>query len=181
MIRKSLALILVLLLLTAPAGFSQMQSAMLLLNPNLAQIHSPEELSKFMRKNFKFVEDQDNFGKVDHWQSAVEMLNLKKGDCEDFALFADAALKELGYESQIISMYGKNRFAHTVAVFKQDGKYRVFNDGKLYKYDTDKIEEALSKIHSEWTWAALTERRNDRGWINEIFYNPGFQPQRKLI
>ena len=134
-----------------------------------------------MRKQFKFVEDADNFGKVDYWQTPEEMLNLKKGDCEDFALFADAALKELGFESYVVSIYGKNQFAHTVAVFKQDGKYRVFNDGKLYKYDTNNIEEVLSKIHSEWTWAAFTERRNDRGWINGIFYNPDFQPQRKLI
>lgn len=181
MIRKSLASILVLLLLTAPSGFSQMQALTLLLNPTLNQIHSPKDLSKFMRKNFKFVEDAANFGKVDYWQSPEEMLSLKKGDCEDFALFADAALKELGFESHVVSIYGKNQFAHTVTVFKQDGKYRAFNDGKLYKYDTDKIEDVLSKIHSEWIWAAFTERKNDRGWIGGIFYNPDFQPRKNLI
>jgi len=175
MIRKSLALILAVILI-CPAGYSQMQA--LLLNPSLVKIHSPEDLSKYMRKNFKFVEDDKNFGKTDYWQSPQEMLDLKKGDCEDFALFADAALKELGFESYVISIYGKNRFAHTVTVFKQDGKYRVLNDGKLYKYDTDKIDEVLTKIESQWIWAAFTERKKDRGWINGIFYNSDFQPRK---
>ena len=181
MIRKLLVINFVIALLVCPNGFSQMQTTTFRLDSKLPNIHTPEDLSKYMRKNFKFVEDQENFGMIDFWQSPEKMLALKKGDCEDFALFADAAMKELGFESQVISIYGKNQFAHTVTVFKQDGKYRVFNDGKLYKYDTDKIEDVLSKIEATWIWAAFTERKNDRGWINGIFYNPDFQPQRTLI
>lgn len=169
------------MLVAETAALSQIQSLSVMnLSPILEKIDSPKKLSKFMTKNFKFVEDQDNFGKVDYWQSPAEMLASKKGDCEDYALFADAALTDLGYESQVVSIYGTNGFAHTVAVYKQEGKYRVFNDGRLYKYDTDSLEEALSKIYREWQWAALTERRNDRGWMNEIFYNPAFQPQNKI-
>lgn len=161
-----------------------MQTASMMLlhsSPSLEKIRSPKDLSKYMRKNFKFVEDADNFNKVDYWQSPKEMLENKKGDCEDFAVFAHEALTELGIESQMVSMYGKNRFAHTVTVFKQDGKYSVFNDGRLYNYDTDKIEEVLTRIEATWIWAAYTERKNDRGWMNGIFYNPAFQPQKNII
>jgi hypothetical protein len=108
------------------------------------------------------------------------MLARKKGDCEDFALFANAALNDLGFESHVVSIYGKNGYAHTVTVYKQDGKYRVFNDGRLYKFDTETVPDALSKINSQWQWAAYTERKNERGWMNEIFYNPVFQPQNKI-
>lgn len=180
MVRKSLAFILV-FVLTTPHAFSQMQASALLNNTALLTIHSPKDLSKYMRKNFKFVEDNQNFGKVDYWQTPEEMLQGKKGDCEDFALFADAALKELGFESWVVSLYGKNNFAHTVTVFKQNGKYRVFNDGKLRKYDTEKIEDALSRVEKKWTWAAFTERKSDRGWIKGIFYNPEFQPRKDSI
>lgn len=165
----------------APA-FGQVQNlALLRLSPLLEKIDSPKNLSKFMRKNFKFVEDRDNFGKVDYWQSPEEMLQLKKGDCEDFALFADAALKELGFESEVVSIYGPNQFAHTVTAFKQDGKWRVFNDGKLYKYDTDTIEASISKINAQWSWAAFTEKRQNRGWLKKIFYNPSHLPRSSTI
>ena len=181
MIRKLLATWLVLAVALGTPSFAQVQPIHLLQLGPLEQIHSPKDLSKFMRKNFRFIPDDKNFGKTDYWQSPQEMLNLKKGDCEDFALFADAALKELGFESYVVSMYGKNKFAHTVTVFKQDGKFRVFNDGKIYKYDTDKIEDALSKINPEWIWAAFTERKNNLGWMNKIFYNPSFNPEKNLI
>ncbi len=181
MLRKLCAGFLIVITVVQLQAFAQVQSiGVLALSPILEKIQTPKQLSKFMSKNFKFVEDPDNFNKIDYWQSPEEMLANKKGDCEDFALFAAAALKDLGYESQVVSMYGTNGFAHTVAVYKEEGKYRVFNDGKLYKYDTETIEEALSEIYGEWQWAALTERKNDRGQMNEIFYNPAFQPQSKI-
>jgi len=182
MIRKSITIAVVLVMVFCANSFSEIPGAMMLLHssPSLRDIHTPKDLSKFMNKNFKFVEDRDNFNNVEYWQSPEEMLKNKRGDCEDFAIFTQAILKELGIESQVVSIYGKNRFAHTVAVFKQDGKYRVFNDGRLYRYDTDKIEEVLTKISETWIWAAYTERKNNRGWMNGIFYNPAFQPQSKI-
>lgn len=181
MIRKLGATILAVMLATQTPVWAQAQNLMVLsLSPSLEKVQTPKDLSKFMTKKFKFVEDADNFHKTDYWQSPAEMLQNKKGDCEDFALFADSALKDLGYQSQVVSIYGKNGFAHTITVYLENGKYRVFNDGKLYKYDTDTIEESLTKIYREWQWAAFTERKNNRGWMNEIFYNPAFQPQSKI-
>lgn len=181
MFRKLCSGLIILTIAVQSPAWSQAQNlAILRLSPILEGIDSPKNLSKFMRKNFKFVEDRDNFGKVDYWQRPEEMLANKKGDCEDYALFADAALKELGFESEVVSIYGTNQFAHTVTAFKQDGKWRIFNDGKLYKYDTATLEESISKVYTEWTWAALTERQNDRGRMNKIFYNPAFRPQSKI-
>jgi len=178
MFRKLIAVIVVVAVMAqAPISAQVPSPALLHLSPVLEKISTPKDLSKFMRKNFKFVEDRENFGKIDHWQSPEEMLALRKGDCEDYALFADAALKELGYESQVVSIYGDNQFAHTVTAFKQDGKWRIFNDGKLYKFDTDTIEESISKVYAQWGWAAFTEKRKNRGWLKKIFYNPSYQPR----
>jgi hypothetical protein len=182
MFRKLCAGLIILTIAVQSPAWSQAQNlAILRLSPVLEGIDSPKNLSKFMRKNFKFVEDRDNFGKVDYWQSPEQMLQLKKGDCEDFALFADAILKELGFESEVISIYGTNQYAHTVAAFKQDGKWRIFNDGKLYKYDTDTLEESVSKVYAEWTWAAFTEKKKSRGWLKKIFYNPSHQSRLSVI
>jgi len=181
MLRKLCAGILVAVIAVQPIAFAQVQNLMLLkLSPMLEKIDSPKELSKFMSKNFKFVEDADNFGKIDYWQSPEEMLANKKGDCEDFALFTHAVLTELGYESQVVSIYGKNGYAHTIAVYEDEKGYRVFNDGKLEKYSGATIEEALTKVNRDWQWAAFTERKNERGQMKEIFYNPASQPQSKI-
>ena len=44
---------------------------------------------------FRYIEDQDNFGKSDHWATPGEFF-AKGGDCEDFAIAKYAMLKQLG-------------------------------------------------------------------------------------
>ena len=140
-----------------------------------SEINNPKDLVKFMKKNFTFTEDPDLFGQVDYWQSPEEFLKKRAGDCEDYALFSQHMLKQLGLESHVISFYGKNGFAHTITVFKDKGVYNVINEDRLYKYKAKSLEEALSRVNPYWTWGAFAEIRGKRGWMLRLILNPAFQ------
>lgn len=138
----------------------------------LEKLRSPEAISGFMLQNFKFVKDDDQFQKQDYWQSTEEFWKNRAGDCEDFALFAQAALKRVGIETRVVSLYAPGGYAHTVAIFRQNGTYHVMNDGRLYRYDALTIEEALTRVRADWTWASQAELRNSRGWSLLEIRNP---------
>lgn len=130
--------------------------------PKLA---SPDELSKWLKKNIRFQEDRFLFGKEDYWQSPEEFFKHKSGDCEDYAIFAQTILKSQGIESYVVSFYGPNAYAHTVLIYQDEEGYSVLNQDKLKRYRAPTIEEALSKIYPRWTWGGIAETRNNRGWL----------------
>lgn len=141
------------------------QTGSFYLNSLASELSSPKEIAKFMKKNFKFIPDQKLFGKVDHWQTPEEFLNLKKGDCEDYALFSKRLLELKGIEAYVVSIYGRGGYAHTITVYKQNGHYNVINEDRHYKYQKKTIEEALSKVRGDWIWAGIAKQRGTRGWM----------------
>lgn len=136
------------------------------------EIKTPEELSKFLKKKFKFVLDEKHFDSVDYWQSPEEFWQRKKGDCEDYALFSKAILEKLGYEANIISLYGGNGYAHTVTIFKTAEGWNVMNEDRLYRYKTSTLEEAVTRIFPDWTWASIAKLQGTRGWLVRELHNP---------
>lgn len=133
---------------------------------------SPKAISKFIKTNFEFVEDRQLFGQVDYWQSPKEFWERKAGDCEDFALLAESLLKSIGYEAHTVSIYGPDGYAHTVAIFKDANRYHVMNEGRLYRFRAKSLPQAISRIHHNWTWAAIAEQKGTRGWLKEKIINP---------
>lgn len=136
---------------------------------------SPKEFSKFLKKNFEFVEDQKLFGVEDYWQSPEEFLKRRKGDCEDYALFTDYILKSQGVESWVISFYDASGYGHTVTFFRSGEKFNVINEDRLYNYQTKTLAEGLTKIHPTWTWAAFAKEVNNRGIAIKTFQNSDFK------
>lgn len=135
-------------------------------------ILGPQDLVRFLKKNFKFIEDEKLFGVHDYWQTPEEFLGRRTGDCEDYALFAKFVLQSLGYEAEVVSFYGPDNYAHTIAVYKENGRFNVINEDRLYRYQSRTIEEALSKVHPLWAWGAIAEQRGTRGWIKRQLLNP---------
>lgn len=130
------------------------------------QAPTPHDLGKFLKDHFKFVEDEKQFGQADYWQTPEEFLQTQAGDCEDFALLSQQILQRLGKQAFVLNIYGRSGYAHTVTVFKDEaGLYNVVNEDRFLEYRAGSIEEAISQIHSEWTWAAIAELRNSRGWM----------------
>jgi len=50
-----------------------------------------------------YATDPELFHERDHWQHPSEFEKLRRGDCEDFAVWAWRKLIELGYEAELIA------------------------------------------------------------------------------
>ena len=142
------------------------------LDPVFSGLKTPQSVAHFLKGNFGFVEDAKLFGTLDHWQSPEEFWQRKQGDCEDYALFAAEALRRQGLEVYVISFYGTEGYAHTIAVFRRGGTFNVIDEDRLDEFRAKTLEEALTRVHPGWTWAAFAERRGPRGWPLARFQNP---------
>lgn len=165
-----------LLALTIPPitayGEDALLSQSLSLTQALDQIRTPDAIIRFMKQEFKFVEDRQLFESVDYWQRPEELWQRKAGDCEDYALFAQHALRRLKIEAYVVSFYGRDGYAHTVTVFRDQGLYNVINGDRLYRYRTESVESALTRIYPTWTWGAVAEEKDSRGSMIMEIRNP---------
>lgn len=71
----------------------------------ITQLDTPEKVNEFCQKNQKYGSDiLDGHNGTDFMESPLEFYLSGKGDCEDYANFADYALKKHGYESCMITL-----------------------------------------------------------------------------
>ena len=76
-----------------------------------------------------YASDQSLFGKGDHWQHPTTFERLRRGDCEDHALWAWRKLRELGIDADFVvgrQLYDDpeipaTRGGHAWVVFRRDG------------------------------------------------------------
>jgi hypothetical protein len=77
----------------------------------------------------EYVPDQEQFKVRDHWQHPSDFEETRKGDCEDFALWAWRKLVELGHDAEF--MVGKwihdgRAGTHAWVFLRLEGKEYVF-------------------------------------------------------
>jgi hypothetical protein len=71
----------------------------------------------------KYVSDQEQFGERDYWQPPEQFEENKKGDCEDFALWAWRQLLHLNYPARFaLGSAGRYGEGHAWVTFQKDGK-----------------------------------------------------------
>ena len=81
-----------------------------------------EEVRQFLRI-CQPVSDQELFGKRDYWQPPEEFEKLRKGDCDDFAIWTWRQLLEMGYESRVVfGRSGRYGSGHAWVTFEDHGK-----------------------------------------------------------
>ncbi len=132
---------------------------------NIAQkIQTPRSLEKFMKKDLRYVSDRTQFGKDEHWQTPEEMLSNKKGDCEDYALFAQEILKRMGYRTLILSVYW-NRDAHTVVAFESEGRWNLFNLSELREIKADSLQMLANAVERDWSYLGIMRQEGAGGII----------------
>ena len=84
------------------------------------------ELRHFL-SGCKYVSDQEQFGEKDYWQPPEQFEASKKGDCEDFALWAWRQLLHLGYPARFaVGWAGRYGEGHAWVTFQKDGKTYLF-------------------------------------------------------
>jgi len=62
-------------------------------------VHSIDDIVTWLL-DCEYVSDTDLFDKEDHWQHPSVFEQLRRGDCEDFALWTWRKLVEIGYEAE---------------------------------------------------------------------------------
>ena len=132
---------------------------------------TPEQLALFLHKNVFFQEDVRLFGLADYWQDPEEFLDRRKGDCEDYALLAQAVLLHQGQEAFVFSLYGEQGYAHTVCVFVEKGCYNVINQDRVIRYHAKSLEDLATYLYPQWNWGAVAERVGHRGRAIREIYN----------
>lgn len=71
----------------------------------------------------RYVSDQEQFGRKDYWQPPEQFEESRKGDCEDFALWAWRQLLQMNYDARFVGgIAGRYREGHAWVTFKRDGK-----------------------------------------------------------
>jgi len=135
-----------------------------------SNLTSPEQIARYIFRNFVYETDQAQFGSEEHWQAPEELMANRKGDCEDFALFASEILKANGISSFLLNVYGK-KFAHTLCVFKENGKFNVIDGKEVKRYNASSLDELFEKIYPHWNSASLVgfSSESNRGRVLKTF------------
>lgn len=93
----------------------------------------------------EYVSDSEQFGKRDHWQHPVDFEKTRRGDCEDFALWAWRKLVDLGQDAEF--MVGKwihdgRVGTHAWVFLRHEGEEFVFES-------TGRTPERIVKLHQD--------------------------------
>ena len=155
-----LAGIMVVCLAGTSPGNAQIFEPQISLRDLAPSLSTPELIAHFMWQHFSFESDPVHFGRKDYWQSPEELFIARRGDCEDFALFAQELLKRNGIPSFLMSIYGKG-VGHTVCVFKENGKYHVIDGVRVARYGSKTLQELSSEINPFWQKAAIVVRSSN--------------------
>jgi len=133
---------------------------------------TPQALAAFLHRTFQFESDQEQFGEVDRWQSPSEFVQRKRGDCEDYAVLAQAVLARRGVEAYVFSVIGTGGYAHTVCVFVDErGRYNVLNQDRLSYPRARSLEAVASYLYPAWTVAGIATPVGVRGRFVKKFVN----------
>jgi hypothetical protein len=85
------------------------------------QVNSVEDVVDWLR-SCEYESDMSLFNERDFWQHPRTFERLRRGDCEDFALWSWRKLTEIGVEAKVyVGRYAGSRTGHAWVVFTKDG------------------------------------------------------------
>ncbi len=120
------------------------------------RLKTPIQLNAYCQENFIYENDQDQFGKVERWQSPEEMVYNERGDCEDHAIFQHDVLRFHGIPAELWIVFGEYD-GHAIVVFPYEKKWTYMDCQKGGKRDSiqhplfDTKEEAIRNTYGERT------------------------------
>jgi len=84
-----------------------------------------DELRSFL-KTCTYVSDKEQFNKDEYWLPPEEFELLRKGDCEDFALYAWRQLIQMGYKARFVAGYsGRYGTGHAWVTFDRKNRHYI--------------------------------------------------------
>jgi len=109
-------------------------------------VNSPERLAGWFANDFRY-----ELKLTDAWQAPAETVTLKKGDCDDFALLAQAVLKGLGIKSDVVVIKFRGlKLLHAICIWKEKtGSYNFISNQELCRTGKTDIREAIAKFYPD--------------------------------
>ena len=84
--------------------------------------HDLDEIRGFL-STCRYVSDHEQFGVQDHWAAPEHFEKTRRGDCDDFALWAWRQLVDLGYDAHfVVGRAGRYRGGHAWVTFRLHDK-----------------------------------------------------------
>jgi hypothetical protein len=98
--------------------------------PLTVKCNSLEDLRAFLKK-CRYVSDEEQFGRKEYWMPPQEFERSRKGDCEDFSLYAWRQLLEMGYKARFVGgTAGDSPLGHAWVTFQKNGKHYLLEPQK---------------------------------------------------
>ena len=124
---------------------------------DLARItKTPDVLAFWLWNNIQYVGDQQKWGKSEYWQTPEETLSKKNklgvrsGDCEDFAILAQAVLTLCGFEdAKLLCVFGP-RGGHCVCCFIWKDEYYHLSNWGLKKTGAELFFDCADYVYADW-------------------------------
>jgi len=121
--------------------------------PLTVKCTSLEDLRVFLRK-CRYVSDEEQFGKKEYWMPPQDFERSRKGDCEDFSLYAWRQLLEMGYKARFVGgTVGDSPSGHAWVTFQKDHKHYLLEPQHRYIGPKTPRLDALRykpNISAEW-------------------------------
>jgi transglutaminase-like putative cysteine protease len=95
------------------------------------RIDSLERYADWLAENVAYQADNGS----GEWADPQTTIARGYGDCKDFALLTQQALRALGYEAQIYSVTFSSQDKRAITVFRVNGQYAFFSNDELYETD----------------------------------------------
>jgi len=122
-------------------------------HPLTVKCNSLEDLRAFLRK-CRYVSDEVQFGKKDYWMPPQDFERSRKGDCEDFALYAWRQLLEMGFKTRFVGgTVGDSPLGHAWVTFEKGGKHFLLEPQQRFiGLKTPRLDSLRYKpnISAEW-------------------------------
>lgn len=117
---------------------------------NLNEVDRALELTNHLRISFEYEQD-----KVDFVYDPAIFWILRKGDCDDYALYCCEIFKQLGITSYFVSIRNRKE-GHAICVYlRSNGSLSIISNwsisnpfDSLIEYET--IEQVASTVYNNW-------------------------------
>lgn len=116
--------------------------------PAMASMSAMERIdavNRYVNDRTRFVDDVDQYGVADRWQTAAETLRRGRGDCEDYAIAKLELLRRAGFAEDdlylVILRDLTRRSDHAVLVVRAEGRLWVLDNGTNRIADSDDIND----------------------------------------
>jgi len=119
-------------------------------------IKTPEDIKIWLITNITYKSESLVY-KYDFWQTPLETIEFKYGDCEDFAILSKALLQELNIPSDLYLMHNDNQGGHCICVFWYKQQWHFFDTDFLISDNNyhKNVNTFLKEYFRNWDWLKI--------------------------